>query len=500
MESYSEAQKKDQSNAEIMGEKRQEKSLREFKQVLDDSGVSATKFLRAETCYLYWVNRSRQQFVLETKATELSNVMFQDRVSFGDHFLDRFKDINDPISLELGEDLHHEDLLHYYNETDIRHLTLLPFINNGETVAITVLESSNYSLREEKSEVIFSYAGALRNVLNTYLEISDLYENQDEWVDYEESLDVLQTRGHRAELIYEMVNEIQSYLQAGGVSFISQGMKGWSNILNAAGSQFAPPVGMRLKERTLAYEALNKGKPEFAIHFNDNPKRLSPREKNTEGATLAIPFMFNDRRQGLVLVYDKNPLLFKESSKHKFINFVRMASLKIMANDAGLDHSEPFLTNEFDAFLPDIWKRIIDNELKTLSEFESNYNTWFGLITLGNLPALRTKLRIEDLQHMQKDIVSLFNPNRYGVSGIIGSHSDYVYSFIIQGREDNAVEEWISQLKNRLKSPVELTNGVRIETSTKVGFTLLNAEQGDNYEVLTQAKSALTQAMKDREE
>ncbi|MDR8390546.1 GAF domain-containing protein [Aliifodinibius sp. S!AR15-10] len=500
MESYAEVRQEDRSNAEIMGKKRQDKSLREFKQVLKDLVYLLRKSSEVETCYLYWVNRSREQFVMETKSTELSNVMFQDRVSFYDHFLNQYRDISEPVSLKLNEQIDPEELLHYYNQVPIKHITLLPFINNGQTVAITVLESSEYVLDEEKSEVIHSYSDALRNVLNTYLEISDLYENQEEWVDYQESLEKINVRSHRAELIYRMINEMQKYLQSGGVSFITQGMQNWSNVLNSVGAQGAPPIGMPVKERTLAYEALHKGKPEFAIHFNNNPKRISPREQNTDGATMAIPLKFHDRRQGLVLLYDKNPLLFKESTKHKFVNFVRLTELTIMANEPNLDHSEPFLNNEFDAIIPDLWERLVDTELQTLGQNGSPYNTWFGLVTMANLPALRTQLRMEDLDHMQKDLVNLFNPNKYGKSGFIGSHSDYVYSFVIQDREENAVDQWIQLLNQRLMRPVELTNGVQIETSIKVGFTQLNAQQEDNYEVLRQAKAALSETMKDTAE
>lgn len=496
MESYAKIRQKDRSHAEIIGQKRQEKALREFKQVLNNLLFLLRNSAGMETCSLYWVNRSRKQFVLETKTTALSNVMFQDRVRFEDHYLNQYKDITEPVSLTVGEGIQKEDLAHYYNEVPIQHVTLLPFINNGETVALTVLESGDHSFSEEESEIIYAYVNALRNMLNTYLEISDLYEKQAEWVDYETSLEIIETRSHHAGLIVRMINEMQHYLQKGGISFITQGMQGWCNTLNSEGAQLAPPIGMPLKERTLGYEALQKGKPEFSIHFNHNPKRLSPRELNTEGATLAIPMLFQDRRQALVLVYDQNPLIFKESAKHKFINFVRLTSLKIMANDPKLDIEHPFLNNEYQAFLPDLWERIVDSELQTIRDGGSNFTTWFGLITLENLSSLRTKLRLEDLQQMQKDLVYLFSPVHYGIFGIIGAHSDYVYTFIIQSKEQKAVGQWSKALKKRLQEPTELSNGIQIETSVKVGFTRLDSSQNDSYEVLSQAKSALSQAVK----
>jgi len=492
---YVQAREKERSNADIIGQKRQEKALREFKHVLEDLVFLLRKATGMETVYMYWVNRSREQFVLETKSTAQSNVRFQDRVNFDDHFLNSFKDIDEPFSLQVGDDLYPEDLSHYFEEVPIKYITLLPFLNNGETVALTILESKDQTFSKGGSEVIYSYIDALRNVLNTYLEISDLYEKEDEWNEYEASLEVLNSRAHRADLVQKMLNEMQRYLQKGSVSLVARGMQSWCNILNSKGAYKALPVGTTLEERTLAHDVMQKGSPEFSIHFNNNPKRISPREYETDGASLAIPFLFNDRRQGVVLVHDKNPLIFKESTKHKFINMVRMTSLRIQANNGNLDIDKPFLTNEYEAFLPDVWERIIETELENIEHKQQFLHTWMGLITLSNLSSLRTRLRLEDLHHLQKDLVSRFNPGRFGVTGIIGSHADYVYSFVIQSTDQDAVKYWTNELKAELSNPVELSNGLEIDTSIKVGFTRLDSSQKDSYQVLSHAKTALSRAM-----
>ncbi|HET6528625.1 MAG TPA: GAF domain-containing protein, partial [Balneolaceae bacterium] len=308
MQSYKTAGAKHKSN-EIMGRKRQEKALREFKEVLEDLIFLLQSASEMETVYMYWVNRSRQQFVMETKSTVFDNVMFKDRIGFENHFLKDFKDITQPVAVEVGKDISASSLNHYYNETPVRYVTLLPFVNNGETVAITVLESDNHIFTEDKSDVIYSYINALRNVLNTYLEISDLYGQQNEWTDYETCLSRLDVRCHRAKMIKILLNTIQEFLHEGGVSFIAQGPNSWCNVMNSEKAQHAPAIGLSMTERSLAHEAAEKGEAEFAIHFNQNPKRLSPRELHSEGASMAIPLLMNDRRQGIVLVYDKNPLI-----------------------------------------------------------------------------------------------------------------------------------------------------------------------------------------------
>lgn len=494
MDNYSTVRVKERTNAEIMGQKRQEKALREFKQVLNDLIFLLRSASEMETVYMYWVNRSREQFVLETKSTALDNVMFKDRISFQNHFLDEYRDLNEPTAIEINKDIPASALSHYYNEVPVRYVTLLPFVNNGETVAITVLESKDHIFTENKSDVIYSYINALRNVLNTYLEISDLYEEQNEWIDYEEYLSELDSRCHRAEMIKRVLNLVQSLMHDGGVSFITQGMGSWCNVLNADDAKYAPPIGMKMEERSLAYEAAEQGKAEFAIHFNNNPKRLSPRELQSEGATLAIPLVLKDHRHGVVLAYDKNPLIFKESTKHKLINLVRTGGLQILSNNPKIEG--PILTNEYNAFLPDLWEQMVNSELKRLKNGEDKFHSWFGLVTLSNLPELRTKLRMDQLDQMQRDLVAAFNPSRFGYAGILGYHSDYVYSFFIQSKDTEAVNGWTQSLKKKFSEPYELSNGIYIETGIKAGFTRLDQQYDDCYQILTNAKSALSEAIK----
>lgn len=498
MENYATAREKERSNAEIMGQKRQEKALREFKQVLNDLMFLMRSATEMETVYMYWINRSREQFVMETKSTVLDNVMFKDRISFENHFLDEYKDLKEPTAIEIGKDISDSALNHYYNDIPVRYVTLLPFVNNGETVAITVLESKDHIFTDAKSDVIYSYINALRNVLNTYLEISDLYEQQDEWIDYEDAISELEVRCHRADLVKRLLNLIQSFLHDGGVSFVSQGMDSWCNVMNADNAKYAPPIGMKMEERSLAYEAAEQGKAEFAIHFNNNPKRLSPRELHSEGATLAIPLILKDRRQGVILVYDKNPLIFKESTKHKFINLVRVAGLQMLSNDPNLNVDEDAFANQYNAFLPDLWERTVNSELSRIKNGSDKYQSWFGLVTLSNLPELRTKLRMEQLDQMQRDLIAVFNPSQFGYPGILGYHSDYVYAFFIQSKDTEAVQKWTTALKKELSSSIELKNGIHIETGIKIGFVKLDEQYDDCYQVSKNAKSALSQALKSK--
>src|SRR5690554_5917092 len=124
-----------------MSTRREEKALLEFKHIMDDVVHLLRKSTDAVTACFYWVNRVREQFILETSATITPNVMFQDRINFDMLFLDSYKEIETIVQLELGKDLDGDQLRHYYDFVPVKYLTLIPFVNNGETVAVTVLET-----------------------------------------------------------------------------------------------------------------------------------------------------------------------------------------------------------------------------------------------------------------------------------------------------------------------------------------------------------------------
>lgn len=476
-----------------MSIKRENKALREFKHIIEDLLTLLRKSTHSETVYMHWVNRARQQLVLESSSTSLSNVMFKDRVEFEDHFLNQMKDAEKPVQLRVGEKIDAKDLNHYYDKPKIKYVTVLPFINNDETVALTTVDSIEPFLLSEYEEVINSYSSALGNVLNTYLELTDLYDKQKEWIEYDESLNVLSTRQHKVDILYRMLNEMQKLLPTGGVCFVARGMDTWVNVLNSKGGDIAPLLGLMIDEKSIAYDSLKNGKPEFAIHFNQNPKRLSTLETGTEGATLAIPLMIDDRRHGTVVASDNNALVFKESVKHKLTNFVRVAGLSIRANLGKMPMDADLLASEYSSFIPDVWEKAIESAIVNGNDEKK---TWFGLITIENLQKLRSKYRLEELKRLQRTLVKALNPSLFGFTGYIGFNSDYVFTFIIQDKTDSAPEEWIESINNMLEKPVKLSGGQKIKVEVSVGYTDLNDTATDSHSVVKKAKQALSEAVK----
>jgi len=477
---------------------RQDKALREFKQIMEDLVHLLRTSTRVQLTYMCWVNHSRQQFVWETNSTTMPNVMFQDRVNFDHHFLNDYKDIQEITILEVGEDIAKGKLMHYFDFVQAKSLVLVPFINKGETVAITVLESDLDIEVEGIKDEILSYNNALVNVLDTYLEVVDLHEQQKEWEVYENSLSKFSPRQHKVEIMKTMLDEMQTCIPGGSVSLLCHGMDTWNLVLNSERAKKPSKLGLKVEEKSIAYDALEKGIPVFSMHFNNNPKRISSGEGITEGASYAIPLVIHDRRQAVVVVSDDDPLSFKDSTKHKLSNLARVAALTIQATLSKGSMVTDLLTHSFDAYMPELWEATVDTELKRVSS-SSRTKTWFGLISPDDISALRTKFRLEELQKIQEDFVKFLNPSLYGCSGFIGFNSDYVYSFVIQSDKDDAVETWIEKFKTRLAHGLRLSNGHTINIKFKIGLTQLSEDCTNSYQVLTKAKKAHAEAVNDSE-
>lgn len=478
-----------------MDNKREEKALLEFKHTVDDIMQLLRKSTEADTVYMYWVNRARGQFVLETSSTILPNVMFKDRISFEEYYLNDYKSIDQIVQLKVEEDLNRPQLTHYHDHVPVRFLTLVPFINNGETVAITVIETEFQVNLTDYDDVLSSYRNALINLLNTYLELTDLYEGQKEWLKYDDTLDALSSKMHKAQILQVMTAAMQNLLPTGGISVIARGMECWCNILRSANAPDYPELGLMVEEKSLAYEALQKGESIFAIHFNQNPKRISSRESKTDGATFAIPILIDDRRHAVVLAYDQNPLTFNEATKHKLKNLVRMATLSIQVNLGPVDMSQDLLTSEYGSYIPEVWEKSLASQIDRAGK--TSEKTWFGFITIENLPHLRSRLRLEELKRLQRSVVNLLNPARSGFTGFIGFNSDYIFTTVLTGNNPQTFTKWKAAVESQLEKPVELVGGQNVDISLQFGVVEVNTGDGDLHGYITRAKKVLSESMKE---
>jgi hypothetical protein len=476
----------------------EDKALREFKLIMSDLLRLLVQASSSRTGYMYWVNRSRRQFVLESTHTDMQNVMFKDRIEFENFFLDQYRNSKRDVNLIVGESIERSRLRHYYEMPPVQYIRLIPFQNNGETVAITVLESDKKLTGAGLEDVIKSYNRAHINVLNTYLKLTDMFEDQARWEGYDRSLDSFNKNLTHVQVLDHLLQEVQRLLPTGGGSIVLRGMETWVSVLRSEHSNDSPSLGLMVEERSMAFDALQKGTSVFSMHFNQNPKRISTSESETEGATLAVPMLINGRRQCVLLVYDKNPLVFTESVKHQIKNLVRVAGLSIRAKMSKKRISDDLFTTEYGNFKPDIWKLSLEKQVERTAK--TDQHVWFGLIGVENLSEIRSQYRLEDLVKLQRIIVKAINPSRLGYNGIIGFNSDYVYSYIFIGMSEEHHKQWLKTNILDLKNKIDLGDGRKVSVVINAGSTKLVNDSREVDEIINDAKQSLNVAMNSERE
>jgi hypothetical protein len=475
-----------------VAEKREERSLRNFKQVLREIVYLLMQSTRSETASLYWVNKQRGQFVLESYSSRIPTVTFQDRVDFDQSFLSGFETLQEPVQLEVGVHVQPEQLTHYFNGVTVRFVNLIPFINKGETIAITVLESNAAEVTSEDEESVSAYSKALENLLFTFLELSDLSKDESQWSQYDDMLEQINSNDDHALLLDSVMMQLQSFLSKGGVSLLCRGNENWRVVLNSTYAYAAPLIGTVLLENTIGYEALRTGKPAFTIHFNSNPRRVSVREPMSQGATLAIPMLLHDRRQAVFVVNDENPLLFTESVKHKMTNLVRIAGLKMMASKESYRVASDFMTHDYGAFLAPLIERGVHRQIKRAKLFPERH-TWVAMFTFNEINQLRTRYGIDTLRSLQKQVISCAMIDSAQVSGIVGFHADYIYTAIIQSTDSDGIVHWQTHLQEQQKESFQCEKDA-VKLTFRVGFSKVGERFKDTYDLLKSVKIAFSDA------
>jgi hypothetical protein len=477
-----------------VAEKREERALRNFKQVLQEMLFLLMQSTRSETASLQWVNQQRSQFVLETSCSRHRDVTFQDRVGFENSFLNPYKNLDEPVQLEVGVHVEQGALQHYYRSMPVRYINVIPFINNGETVALTVLETADAEVRPEDEAAVGSYNNALANLLYTFLELNDLSRNESEWEEYDAALDQLSDRDEFAVMMDNVVSQLQSYLFKGGVTMLCRAAGGWRVALNSAYANAAPRVGTVLKENTLAYAALKSGRPEFAIHFNGNPRRVGSDEPTCQGASFAIPMLLFDRRQAVFVVYDQNPLIFKESVKHKLTNLVRIAALKMMSSPEAGKISEDLLAGSTGALHATVTDRILTRQLQRSSLFPDEH-TWVVMFSSDEITSLRTRHGVETLKNLRKQIVMATMRDMNGVSSVVGFHADYIFTAIVCSNDADGLGKWLTYLQ-ALKNKSFDCSDQSVYLNFQAGAVKSDGRYQDVYQLMRALKKVFSESSK----
>jgi len=180
------------------------------------------------------------------------------------------------------------------------------------------------------------------------------------------------------------------------------------------------------------------------------------------------------------------------------INLVRIASLSIQTSVKKSDAASELFTHNFGAYMTELWELSLNLELERINKGSSE-STWVGFISPEDVSGLRTKYRLEDLQKIQADFISALNPSEYGIPGYMGYNSDYVYTFVIQSDNEDAVTSWIDKVKTKMEYGLKLSIGGSIRAEFKAGYTKLTADTESTYQAVDRAKKALNNVMNDSE-
>ena len=468
-------------------EKRQETTKKKFKQTVANLVTLLRHAADVETVIMYWVNRARGQFVLEKYSTRSTNVLFEDRVEFDRHFLNKYKDIKKPVHLEIGRDIPAEELNHYHSEVPCKHLIFVPFVSAGETIALTVLESKFNSLNEEEQKCLRAYVEGLGNLLQTYLELADLTEDESHWAGYERQIEELFSKRRPWEAIEFTMFLLNQGLEKGGASFLVHEADGWHIMANDTYSVKRLPLGIQLTKNSLGFNALQSGAAEFAIHFNGNPKRVSPYEPLASGASYAIPLIMNDRRQGLFILHSENPLVFKESNKHKWRNLVRILGLKLSVN---FSRTTDYFSDKFGLVSSEYWENILQMHINC-TKTDTKVFSWTGFISILDVSTLRARYSADELSMIQMEFLKRISPAQYLVNGLLGFYSDYNYLFAVEGEDENSLEAWAEKMEFALRKPLVLPNGKQVVVNGDIVFTDLRGLEGSASDIIADLKRQL---------
>jgi hypothetical protein len=472
-------------------------NLQNFRKLVRDLLLMLRTSLDAETASMHWVNTNRDQFVLASYATSRRDVIFQDRISRQKHFLGKYSSIKSVTRLEKNIHFKPADLVHYSGTPPVNYIYLVPFVFRAETVAITIIESSRKpELSASDEKVVTAYQKVLGRMLQSYQDVADLTEKQTEWVEYDRVVRDLMKAEEPLELATRLVDHLQLFVGGtGGVILLARGLDAWHTVCNSLESRYPPPVGLQLEKGSIAEQALLDGEPFFSPHFNANPKRVSSAEPLCYGSSLAVPVLHRQRRQLLLIVYSENPLLFNDALKHKIGNLCRMAGLKLEAMLPDLDVYDNLFSSRLTSYTQELFSGALARISGLNHRNENTLATWVGMITIGNVNDLRTRYRLEDLTQLQQKVLAGIRPQHYGIPGIIGQYSDYVYTFLLQSTDESAFLSWTGRIREAFRQPVPLSmkNGEIVELNT--GVTRLNGKAEPDA-ILRVIKKAMNDAVK----
>ena len=242
-------------------------------------------------------------------------------------------------------------------------------------------------------------------------------------------------------LMDHILVQLHSFLSKGSVSLVCRTAGEWKVVLNSVYSVNPPRIGTVVHEQALTNAALRTGSPQFAIHFNHIPRRVSLSEPPANGATLVIPLLMSDRRQAVFVINDENPLVFKESVKHKMTNMVRVLGLKMTAGHPVQRMDQDLFCNDLGVLQSNMLERMVHREIQRSTLFP-DIHTWVCMFTFDEVNSIRTRFGLDVLKQLQRQVVKRSSDQVGQVNSVATFHTDYIYVAVVQADDENGLETW----------------------------------------------------------
>lgn len=456
--------------------------------------------LGAQTSYMYWVNRNREQLVLECSDSALQEVVFRDRIAFSEHFLAPFIDLDHPSLIDAGEGEQRLQLGHHISEQsgEVQTLLLIPFVNNSETVALSVAEFTRPIAEGElPEEAVKAYHLSVENILQTYLNLSFMLEQEERWAKHEITSQSLLGRMNSCQLLRKLVNEAASLTKKGGAALALKNGSCWQLAFRAGAACGELPAGIELTEHSQAWLALESGEARFSLHYNGNPKRFHPAEKAATGASLAIPIDVLDFRQGLLIIWDEDPLRFTESQRHMYSGLCRTTGLLLGQPRFGhtATPEAPLLRSPLGAFSLELLEHVMEQEFSLRNRLSDPTPAWLVMVTPADLPALRTRNTLRKTNEIQRQMASDLLPSRAGLSGLVAFHSDSLSLVYLRG-DETQIDDWLQRFAKNCREQGAAGQLYPPEIDFTAAKYCIPESENDVYSCIQAVKKTLNAASK----
>jgi len=307
---------KGNEDIQLFGQNVKESSRKEFNKIISQllSLVKDTQF--AYTAALFWVNREKQQLVLESHVTNSEKFIKFRRLPIGLDVVSQIAITGKPKVVNYVDDYGQSDMVPYYNGAElIKTFVGIPIFydKKDEPIAVLVidcLEADAYG--EETVASLSSVSNLISNILETYTSKYDLLLDSE----------VLRAIGKiKEELTIDfsinsisktLAEEVSKLVPWDYISIVlyDDNRKSWVlyYLKNRMNDAYAPLMKDLQTERSIVVEVIQAGIPKIVDDVTklENPRFYIGEHCDSEGSLMIVPLSSFKKCYGAVVVESKD--------------------------------------------------------------------------------------------------------------------------------------------------------------------------------------------------